>query len=332
MVRHTSGFICASLEETDADRLELPPMYRDEDRRGMAYAVTVDARDGISTGVSAADRAHTVRLLADPGTRARDLTRPGHVVPMRRGRVGCCADRGTAAVDLVNWLVCARWEHRALVSDDSTMMRLPDLAAFAGRHGLALITIAIHARRRHAEQQVTQPRRRIPTGYGSSVLSATGLAMTTPGVALSAGTWDGGMCWCRSIRNVDRDAFRSLRCDCGSQLRAALRRPNVAGGRSTYAAMRAGIGCCTLAAYQRQDLGRDTVEDWSWVAGGGPGRYRRADPARPWRTDPAAADQQRGLTPAERYAQVVGRERLSVTAGARSWPLHESPSLSGPVR
>src|SRR5690606_38860892 len=84
MVRHTSGYICVPLTDADADRLDLPPMYRvNQDRRGTAYTVTVDAREGISTGISAADRAHTIRLLADPDTVDADLSRPGHVVPLR---------------------------------------------------------------------------------------------------------------------------------------------------------------------------------------------------------------------------------------------------------
>src|SRR5215470_11127409 len=83
-VRYTSGYICAPLTEEHADRLELPPMYyTNQDRRGTAYAVTVDAREGISTGISAADRAHTIRMLADPATKPSDLARPGHVVPLR---------------------------------------------------------------------------------------------------------------------------------------------------------------------------------------------------------------------------------------------------------
>src|SRR5690349_2526245 len=84
MVRYTSGYICVPLTEADADRLDLPPMYHtNQDRRGTAYAVTVDAREGITTGISASDRAHTIRMLADPESRASDFARPGHVVPLR---------------------------------------------------------------------------------------------------------------------------------------------------------------------------------------------------------------------------------------------------------
>ena len=84
MVRYTSGYICVPLTETDCDRLDLPPMYHtNQDRRGTAYTVTVDAADGVSTGISATDRAHTIRLLADPTSKPRDFNRPGHVVPLR---------------------------------------------------------------------------------------------------------------------------------------------------------------------------------------------------------------------------------------------------------
>src|ERR671917_2521799 len=82
MVRYTSGYICAPLTEDEADRLELPPMYHtNQDRRGTAYTVTVDAREGVSTRISAADRSHTIRLLASPSTSSADLARPGHIVP-----------------------------------------------------------------------------------------------------------------------------------------------------------------------------------------------------------------------------------------------------------
>src|SRR5437660_3004930 len=102
MVRYTSGFICAPLTEADADRLELPPMYHtNQDRRGTAYTVTVDAREGVSTGISAADRCHTVRLLSDPATSPSDLPRPRHVVPLRAnaGRVPLRPGQTQAASD-----------------------------------------------------------------------------------------------------------------------------------------------------------------------------------------------------------------------------------------
>ena len=101
MVRYTSGYVCVPLTESDADRLDLPPMYHtNQDRRGTAYAVTVDAREGITTGISAADRARTIRRLADPSAGAADFTRPGHVVPLRtspgRGTSCRCGPRTAA--------------------------------------------------------------------------------------------------------------------------------------------------------------------------------------------------------------------------------------------
>src|SRR2546430_2533761 len=146
MVRYTSGFICAPLTEADADRLELPPMYHtNQDRRGTAYTVTVDAREGVSTGISAPDRAHTVRLLADPATSAADLSRPGHVVPLRAKTGGVLRRPGhtEAAIDLA---VLAGLRPAAvlceLVNDDGSMMRLPDLEVFVKEHRLLVISVA----------------------------------------------------------------------------------------------------------------------------------------------------------------------------------------------
>jgi 3,4-dihydroxy 2-butanone 4-phosphate synthase/GTP cyclohydrolase II len=145
-VRYSSGVICAPMQDARADLLELPPMTAvNEDRKGTAFTVSVDARHGVSTGISAADRAHTIRLLADPATTAGDLTRPGHVFPLRARPGGVLERPGhtEAAVDLarlaglppIGVLV-------EIVNDDGTMARLPDLLAFAARHGLAIISIA----------------------------------------------------------------------------------------------------------------------------------------------------------------------------------------------
>ena len=154
-IRYSSGVICVSMDDERADALALPPMTAvNQDRKGTAFTVSVDAREGISTGISAADRAHTIRLLADPATRAGDLTRPGHVFPLRARPGGVLERPGhtEAGMDLarlaglspVGVLV-------EIVNDDGTMARLPDLRVFAARHGLALISIAdlIAYRTRH---------------------------------------------------------------------------------------------------------------------------------------------------------------------------------------
>jgi 3,4-dihydroxy 2-butanone 4-phosphate synthase/GTP cyclohydrolase II len=145
-VRYSSGVICAPMYDGRADALDLPPMTAvNEDRKGTAFTVTVDAREGVTTGISAADRAHTIRLLSAQDTVPGDLTRPGHVFPLRARPGGVVERPGhtEAAVDLarlagltpVGVLV-------EIVNDDGTMARLPELRVFARTHGLALISIA----------------------------------------------------------------------------------------------------------------------------------------------------------------------------------------------
>ena len=145
-IRHTSGVICVPMRGSRLDELNLPPMTEvNEDRKSTAFAVSVDARDGVSTGISAADRAHTIRLLADPDSTARHFTRPGHVFPLRAVPGGVLERPGhtEAAVDLAELAglppVGAICE---VVNDDGSMARLPDLLRFAAEHRLALISIA----------------------------------------------------------------------------------------------------------------------------------------------------------------------------------------------
>jgi 3,4-dihydroxy 2-butanone 4-phosphate synthase / GTP cyclohydrolase II len=272
MARYARGLICLSLTPERCDELGLPMMTQlNRTPYGTAFTVSIEARTGVSTGISAADRAHTIRVAVDPATRPEDLIQPGHVFPLRARPHGVLERTGQteASVDLARMagfsgagVICE------VMNDDGHMARVPDLVAYCEQHGLKMVTVADLVAYRHRREKLVEriASAQLPTRYGDFV--SHGYRSMIDGqhhVALVMGDVDGASDVLVRVHSecVTGDVFHSLRCDCGDQLERALSQIADEGrGVLLYLAQEGrGIGLLNkLRAYELQEQGMDTVD------------------------------------------------------------------------
>jgi 3,4-dihydroxy 2-butanone 4-phosphate synthase / GTP cyclohydrolase II len=272
MATHARGLICLSLTPERCEELGLPMMtQRNRTPYETAFTVSIEARNGVSTGISAADRAQTIKVAVDPDARPEDLIQPGHVFPLRARPHGVLERTGQteASVDLARMagfspagVICE------VMNDDGTMARVPDLVGYCERHDLKMITVAdlIAYRSRHDKLVERVVETRLPTKFGEfTVVGFRTLVDDKHHVAMLKGEIAGEEDVLVRVHSecLTGDVFHSLRCDCGQQLEDAMLRIEQEGqGVLLYLSQEGrGIGLLNkLRAYKLQEQGRDTVD------------------------------------------------------------------------